>query len=174
MQLLLLDLLLGKPLLVTSHYQRAFDEACEGLNGLLKRRKEIGDQIRTLRRTILALADQLSQDKKREAKLMNILNEIGVFSPRLTDAIKDALYSAYSEVGPRKLPPIQVSTLRRLATQKGIGSEAGKMGEVVYWWSGPHYGARTSLANVLETNRQQAREMQTKIAARVRGRIEEE
>ena len=120
---------------------------------------------------------------------MKLLEEFSIFAPRLTDAVKDALYSAYSEVGPRRLPAIQVkellefrgfdfsglvnplasvhSTLRRLASQKMIGVATGKMGETVYWWNGPHYGARASLANVLEVDSRQARGMSGKIRARI-------
>jgi hypothetical protein len=120
---------------------------------------------------------------------MQIFEELGVFAPRLTDAIKDALYSAYSETGPRRLPAIQVkellevrgfdfsalanplasvhSTLRRLASQTAIGSATEPGGSTIYWWDGPHYGASTSLANVLEVDREQARRMQPKIDSRV-------
>ncbi len=124
---------------------------------------------------------------------MRIIEELGIFTPRLTDAIKDALYSAYSEAGPRKLPAVQVkellqvrgfdfsglanplasvhSTLRRLATQRAIGSATERGGATIYWWNGPHYGARMSLANVLEVDREQARRMQPRIASRVEERF---
>lgn len=89
---------------------------------------------------------------------MRVLDELSAFTPRLTDAVKDALYSAYSQNGHRKLPARDVrllmevrghdfssfpnplasvhSTLRRLAAQGDIGSELDR-GMTVYFWNGP-------------------------------------
>ena len=175
-------------------YQQAFDVACAEMQNLLGKRADVNGRIYDLRRTILALASHIDHDKMRKEKCMQILAELGIFAPRLTDAIKDALYSAYSQAGPRKLPAIQVkelleergfdfsglvnplasvhSTLRRLAAQAEIGYVIDERGSTVYWWNGPHYGARTSLANVLEVDRQQASRMQPRIRSRVEQRLQ--
>lgn len=124
---------------------------------------------------------------------MDVLNELGVFKPRLTDAVKDALYSALDLEGKRRqLPAIQVkdlmevrrfdfanfpnplasvhSTLRRLADQSEIGATE-KNGVRLYFWSGPHYGARRSLANMLATDTEQKRQMDRKIRDRVETKL---
>ncbi len=170
-------------------YKQAFDVACSEMQDLLRHRADVNGRIDDLRRTILALASHVDLNMERKEKLMRIIEELGVFAPRLTDAIKDALYSAYWEAGPRRLPAIQVkellevrgfdfsglvnplasvhSTLRRLATQKAIGSAQDQAGSTIYWWNGPHYGTRLSLANVLELDRKQSGLMQSKIGTRV-------
>ncbi len=164
-------------------YERTFDEAAAELEKLLRHRSEINGRVAKLREIVIALSKRVGRDRKREETLMRILNELSVFVPRLTDAVKDALYSA----GSRKLPAIQVkevmeirghdfanftnplasvhSTLRRLAAQGEIGSGV-KNGTTVYWWNGPHYGGRESLANML-ADREQARQMRRKIRSRV-------
>ena len=58
------------------------------------------------------------------------------------------------------------STLRRLADQDSIGSTV-QMGSTVYFWKGPHYGARRSLANMLATDAEQRLQMDRKISDRI-------
>jgi hypothetical protein len=114
------------------------------LRQLLDTRSRINERISELGETVRVLALSLDQDKKRREQLMDILDKLSVFKPRLTDAVKDALYSAFDSQGHRNLPAIQVkeqmeirrfdfsnfphplasvhSTLRRLADQGSIGS----------------------------------------------------
>jgi len=181
---LLLDLTLGKILSMgRTLYGAVFDEATVELGKLLQHRAKINERIAELRDIVIALAKSVGQDKERKERIMRILTELSVFVPRLTDAVKDALYTA----GSRKLPAIQVkelmedrgfdfsnftnplasvhSTLRRLAAQDAIASGM-KNDTTVYWWNGPHFGGRDSLANML-ADREQARRMRLKIGARV-------
>lgn len=175
-------------------YEEAFDRACSEIEALLGRKIKIEAQIRQLRKTIAALSKHISSSNQRETRLMTIFAQLSAPENRLTDAIKDALYSAFTEHGPRKLPPIQVkellevrgfdfkdvvnpsanvnSALRRLARQGDIKVGAERDGATVYWLDGPRFGARNSLANVLEIDRQQLRQMDEKIAKRVNGLAE--
>src|SRR5579863_9422059 len=139
-------------------YAEAFDDAMAELRKLLKGRAKINERLSQLLKTVHGLGHSLGRDKKRREQLMNVLDELSVFKLRLTDAVKDALYFAYSHHGHRKLPALQVklameargydfsnfpnplasvhSTLRRLAGQGNIGSECDK-GLNVYFWNGP-------------------------------------
>ena len=159
---------------------------------MLDTRSRINERISELGETVRVLALSLDQDKKRREQLIDILDELSVFKPRLTDAVKDALYSAFDSKGHRKLPAIQVkeqmeirrfdfsnfpnplasvhSTLRRLADQGSIGSTV-QMGSTVYFWNGPHYGARRSLANMLATYAEQRQRMGGKIQSRIDQRL---
>jgi hypothetical protein len=172
----------------TKSYTKAFDDAMSELRRLLDARAQINERISQLRDTVCALAHSLEQDSRRREQLMHTLDELSAFTPRLTDAVKDALYSAFDSKGHRKLPAIQVkelmevrrfdfsnfpnplasvhSTLRRLVDQGSIGS-AVQMGSAVYYWKGPHYGARRSLANMLATDAEQRKQMAHKIQSRI-------
>ena len=119
---------------------------------------------------------------------MEIMDELYVFRPRLTDAAKDALYYA----SPKGLPAIQVkdlmevrgfdfsafpnplasvhSTLRRLTSQGEIAALTNK-GATEYRWNGPHYGARSSLANLL-SQRATRKQMDSKARARINRLLE--
>lgn len=90
-------------------YAQAFDEAMIEVRRLLDKRAGINKRISELRDTIRVLGHSL--DKKRKEHLMDVLNELSVFAPRLTDAVKDALYSAFNYDGPRQLPAVQVKEL---------------------------------------------------------------
>jgi hypothetical protein len=158
------------------------------LRQLLDKRAQINERLSELRETVRVLAQSLDQDSKRREQLMTTLDELSLLAPRLTDAVKDALYSAFDSKGHRKLPAIQVkelmevrrfdfsnfpnplasvhSTLRRLADQGSIGSTV-QMGSSVYFWKGPHYGARRSLANMLAVDAEQRKQMARKIQKRV-------
>jgi len=171
-------------------YVKAFDDAMLELDLLLEKRALINGRIFELKETVRALGH--SVDDKRREQLMDILEEVGAFSPRLTDAVKDALYSAFNENGHRQLPAIQVkelmevrrfdfanfpnplasvhSTLRRLFDQREIGSTM-KGGVTLYFWNGPHYGARRGLANMLATDAEQRRRMDRKIRERIERRL---
>ncbi len=173
-------------------YARAFDDARAEIRQLLDKRAQINGRLSELRETVRVLAHSLGQDRKRKEQLMHTLDELSVFTPRLTDAVKDALYSALDFGGHRRLPAIQVkelmevrrfdfsnlpnplasvhSTLRRLAVQGSIGSTV-QMGSTVYFWNGPHYGARRSLANMLATDAEQRQEMARKIQSRIDQRL---
>ena len=163
-------------------YSKAFDDALSELGELLRRRRGIDGEISRLRNVILALYEKAGATKTQKETLMNFFGEIDVSEPRLTEAVKDALYNT-----PRKLPAIQVkelmevrrfdfgdfanplasvhSTLRRLARQGEIGVGLDK-GSAVYWWDGPRWGARNSLANML-ADREMSRMVDEKIRARV-------
>ena len=91
-------------------YVRAFDDAIAELRLLLDKRAQINERLSELRDTVRVLARSLDKDKKRREQLMNTLDELSVFTPRLTDAVKDALYSAFDSKGHRKLPAIQVKS----------------------------------------------------------------
>jgi hypothetical protein len=171
-----------------SSYAKAFDHAMAELRQLLDKRAQINERLSELRETVRVLAQSLDQDSKRREQLMTTLDELSLLAPRLTDAVKDALYSAFDSKGHRKLPAIQVkelmevrrfdfsnfpnplasvhSTLRRLADQGSIGSTV-QMGSSVYFWKGPHYGARRSLANMLAVDAEQRKQMARKIQKRV-------
>jgi hypothetical protein len=162
------------------------------LRQLLDKRAQINERLCELRETVCVLAQSLDHDRKRREHLMHTLDELSVFAPRLTDAVKDALYSAFDSRGHRKLPAVQVkelmevrrfdfsnfpnplasvhSTLRRLADQGSIGSTV-QMGSTVYFWKGPHYGARRSLANMLATDAEQRKQMARKIQSRIDQRL---
>jgi hypothetical protein len=149
-----------------SDYKQLFDKASAELKALLCQRLEINNRISRLTATVSALSRQLDLDGSRKEKLMELMDELYVFRPRLTDAVKDAVYYA----SPEKLPAAQVkdymevrgfnfsgftnplasvhSTLRRLVVQGDIGVELDR-GITMYTWKGPHYGARSSLANLL-------------------------
>jgi len=120
--------------------------------------------------------------------MVEVMEELGIFQPRLTDAVKDAIYYA----SPKMLPAVQVkelmevrgfdfsgfvnplasvhSTLRRLATQ-GVISASDDKGSSVYVWKGPHYGARNSLANML-SEREVHRKMDVKARERINRQLE--
>lgn len=120
---------------------------------------------------------------------MELMDEMNIFRPRLTDAVKDAVYYA----SPEKLPAAQVkeymevrgfnfsaftnplasvhSTLRRLVTQGDIGVELVR-GLTMYSWKGPHYGARSSLANML-SDREIRKQMSRKIRTRINRDLEQ-
>jgi hypothetical protein len=173
-------------------YTKAFDVAIAEIRQLLVKRAQINERLFDLRETVRVLAHSLDQDRKRKEQLMHTLDELSVFKPRLTDAVKDALYSALDATGHRRLPAIQVkelmevrrfdfstfpnplasvhSTLRRLADQGSIGSTV-QMGATVYFWNGPHYGARRSLANMLATDAEQRQKMARKIQSRIDQRL---
>jgi hypothetical protein len=161
------------------------------LRQLLDTRSRINERISELGETVRVLAISLDQDKKRREQLMDILDELSVFKPRLTDAVKDALYSAFDSQGHRKLPAIQVkeqmeirrfdfsnfphplasvhSTLRPLADQGSIGSTV-QMGST-YFWNGPHYDARRSLANMLARDAEPRQRMAGKIQSGIDPRL---
>ena len=169
-------------------YERALDRACDELEALLNRGAKINARIKDLQRTVEILSKHVGKNTEREARLMTIFAQISGPENRLTDAIKDALYSAFNENGPRKLPPIQVrelleergfdfkdvtnpsanvnSALRRLARQGDLSVGVHQNGSTVYWLAGPRYGARNSLANILETDRKQSKRMKSRIAKR--------
>src|SRR5260370_5842190 len=110
-KVLLLDLTLVKMLSMgVTTYERTFDEAAAELEKLLRHRSEINGRVAKLREIVIALSKRVGRDRKREETLMRILNELSVFVPRLTDAVKDALYSA----GSRKLPAIQVKEVMEI------------------------------------------------------------
>jgi hypothetical protein len=158
------------------------------LRQLLEKRAQINKRLSELKDTVCILSRSLDQDRKRREQLMHTLDELSVSAPRLTDAVKDALYSAFDSKGHRKLPAIQVkelmevrrfdfsnfpnplasvhSTLRRLADQGSVGSTV-QMRSTVYFWRGPHYGARRSLANMLATDAEQRKQMACKIQNRI-------
>lgn len=165
-------------------YEIAFDSALSDLDELLRKRRETDEQISQTRDVILALCRKTGDDHIRREKLMHYLGQLNVDTPKLTDAVKDALYSADPR---RRLPATDVrdvmkvrgfefanfanplasvdSTLRRLAAQKVISARPER-GTTVYWWNGPRYGARNSLANLL-ADRDQAEHMDGKIQERV-------
>jgi hypothetical protein len=173
-------------------YAEAFDDAVAEIRQLLDKRAQVNERLFELKETVRVLGHSLDQDRKRKEQLMHTLDELSVFTPRLTDAVKDALYSAVDSRGHRKLPAIQVkelmevrrfdfsnfpnplasvhSTLRRLADQGSIGSGV-QMGSTVYFWNGPHYGARRSLANMLATDAEQRQRMAGKIQSRIDQRL---
>jgi hypothetical protein len=181
---LLFSLPLVKLSTVSSSYEKALDNALSELDELLRRRRKIDEQISQIRDVALALCRKADGNKTRKEKLMYIFGQLNVGTPKLTDAVKDALYAA--DPG-RRLPAIQVkdlmelrgfdfinftnplasvhSTLRRLAVQGVVGSRPEK-GAMVYWWNGPRYGARNSLANML-AGREQTKQMGAKIRERV-------
>jgi cell division septum initiation protein DivIVA len=170
-------------------YDRALDIACDELETLLQRRAKISSQIKDLQQTIETLSKHAGRNTERGIRLMTIFAQISAPENRLTDAVKDALYSAFNEHGPRKLPPVQImelleergfdfkdvtnpsanlnSALRRLARQGDISVGVHQNGSTVYWLAGSRYGARNSLANILETDRQQSKRMKSRIAKRV-------
>ncbi len=165
-------------------YEKAFDESLSELEELLRRRREIDTELSRLRSVILVLYEKAGCSNAREDKLMDLFGQLDVCTPRLTDAVKDALYAADPK---RRLPAIQIkdlmeisgfdfakftnplasvhSTLRRLAAQGEIGSRIEK-GTTMYWWNGPRWGARNSLANML-ADRELAKRMDGKIRERV-------
>jgi hypothetical protein len=165
-------------------YEKAFDDALSELEKLLRRRNEIDAELSRLRNVVLVLYEKAGSSKPRKEKLMELFGHLDIGTPRLTDAVKDALYAADPE---RRLPAIQVkdlmeirgfdfadftnplasvhSTLRRLAAQGEIGSLAEK-GTMTYWWKRPRWGARNSLANML-ADRDLAKKMDEKIRERV-------
>src|SRR5712692_6133667 len=169
-----------------SDYKKLLDKTMTELRNLLRLRLEINNRIAKLTATALALSRHLGLNDPRRKKLMQIVDELYVFKPRLTDSVKDAVYYA----SPKRLPAVQVkelmevrgfdfadfanplasvhSTLRRLASQGEIGTEIEK-GFTVYWWKGPHYGARNSLANLLSE-----REVQKQMDVKIRARIDQE
>jgi hypothetical protein len=164
-------------------YEKAFDKGLSELGELLRHRREIDGKISQLRDIILVLYEKTGSSKARRGKLMDFFGQLDVGTPRLTDAVKDALYTAH----PRKLPAIHVkelmevrgfdfanltnplasvhSTLRRLAGQGEVGS-GSQRGVAMYWWQGPHWGARNSLANML-ADRELSQKMDEKIRERV-------
>lgn len=174
--------------MVAKSYAKAFDDAIAEIRQLLDKRAKINRRLFELRETVRVLVHSLPQDGKRKEQLMRILDELSVFTPRLTDAVKDALYSAIEFRGHRRLPAIQVkelmevrhfdfsnfpnplasvhSTLRRLADQGSIGC-AVQMGSTVYFWNGPHHGAPRNLANMLVTDAEQGRQMDLKMRRRI-------
>jgi hypothetical protein len=173
-------------------YAKAFDDAIAEIRHLLDKRSRINERLFELKETVSVLANSLGQDRNRKEQLMHTLDELSVFKPRLTDAVKDALYSALDSRGHRRLPAIQVkelmevrhfdftnfpnplasvhSTLRRLADQGSIGSTL-QMGSTVYFWNEPHYGAHRSLANMLATDAEQQQQMARKIQSRIDQRL---
>lgn len=173
-------------------YAKAFDDAIAEIRQLLDKRAQMNERLFELRETVRALAHSLNQDRKRKEQLMHTLDELSVFTPRLTDAVKDALYSALNSRGHRRMPAIQVkelmevrrfdfsnfpnplasvhSTLRRLADQGSIGSTV-RMGATVYFWNGAHYGARRSPANMLAQDAEQQQHIARKIQSRIDQRL---
>jgi hypothetical protein len=163
-------------------YEKAFDDAVLELQRLLEKRALINNRILEMKNLVCALGPSIDADKRRQ-QLVDILKEVNTFAPRLTDAVKDALYSAFNEKGFRQLRATEVrdlmevrrfdfgnfpnplasvhSTLRRLFNQGEIGS-AVKSGITLYFWNGPHYGARKTLANMLATDAEQSRLMDRK------------
>jgi len=149
---------------MATSYEKALNRALSDLGVLVRRRAAIDHRISELRNVVLALYAK-TRAKGQKEKLMTVLGQMDAEGASLTDAVKDALYAA-----DRSLPATQVrdvmelhgfsfaglvnplasvhSTLRRLAAQGDIKA-ATKMGETVYEWSGPRYGARKSLANIL-------------------------
>jgi len=161
------------------------------LRHLLDNRTRINERLSELHDTVRALGHSLNNDKKRREQLMNVLDELSLFAPRLTIAVKDALYSAFGSHGHRRLPAIDVkqlmevrrydfsnfsnslasvhSTLRRLANQGEIGSAVEK-GRTVYFWNGPIFHDR---ATMLGVDAGQRVLMDRKIRERVNQRLEE-
>ena len=165
---------------MASSYESALKCTLRDLNTLVRRRAEIDNQISELRNIALALCAKTGAKDQKE-KLMILLGQIEDEMPKFSEAVKDALYSA-----DRPLPATQVrdvmelrgfsfvglanplanvhSTLRRLAAQGEIKATA-RMGQIVYESSGPHYGARRSLANRL-ASQDLAQKMDAKIRER--------
>jgi hypothetical protein len=161
------------------------------LRHLLDNRTRINERLSELRDTVRALGHSLSNDKKRTEQLMNALDDLSLYAPRLTNAVKDALYWACSSHGHRRLSAIDVkqlmevrrydfsdfpnplasvhSTLRRLANQGEIGSVLEK-GVTVYFWNGPIFHDR---ATMLAVDAEQRVLMDQKIRERVNQRLEE-
>ncbi len=165
---------------MSTSYNKAFDEALSELGETLRRRRgELTERLRGFATSSSRSTDKAGATKTQQEKLMNFFGEIDVSEPSLTEVVKDALYET-----PRKLPAIQVkelmeifrsfdfsnyanplasvhSTLRRLARQVeiGVGLERNS---AVYWWDGPRWGARNSLANMLD-DREMSKKMDEKI-----------
>ncbi len=151
----------------TTTYTKAFDDAARELEGRLGYRDELDLKILQLRDTVFALAKMLHKsDSMRHQRLDQLLQRLPAGSPKLTDAVRDAVYYASgcgltaAEVrdrvakrspdlagNPHLLAAIH-STLRRLERQGEISSESLN-GAAAYQWNGPTYGARNSLANQL-------------------------
>jgi hypothetical protein len=175
--------------MATKDYKRLFDTASAELKALLRQRLEINNRISRLTATVSALSQQLDLDNSRKEKLMELMDEMNILRPRLTDAVKDAVYYA----SPERLPAAQVkdymevrgfnfsdftnplasvhSTLRRLVTQGDISAELDR-GVTMYSWKGPHYGARNSQANML-SERDIRKQMSQKRRARINRDLEQ-
>jgi hypothetical protein len=161
------------------------------LRHLLDDRARINERLSELRDTVRALGHNLNDDTKRREQLMNVLDELSLFRPRLTTAVKDALYWALGSHGHRKLSATDAkllmevrrydfsnfpnplasvhSTLRRLANQGEIGSAVEK-GRTVYFWNGPIFHDRGTMTAV---DAEQRVQMDRKIQERIDQRLEE-
>jgi len=161
------------------------------LRRLLDNRARINERLSELRDTVRVLGRSLHSDKKRTEQLMNALDELSLYTPRLTTAVKDALYWAFASHGHRRLSATDVkqlmevrrydfsncsnslasvhSTLRRLAKQGEIGFALEK-GAAVYFWKGPIAHDR---ATMLAVDEEQRILMDRKIRERVNQRLEQ-
>jgi len=167
----------------TDPYAELLQRTINELRELLRKRSEVNGRISKLAATALALSRQVEPAGRYKEELMDLMDELRIVAPRLTDAVKDAMYYA----SPRKLPADQVkalmelrgfsfshfsnplaslhSTLRRLSTQGEVLVERDR-GRIVYSWKGPHYGARQSLANMLANG-----DLQKLMNARIRSSV---
>ena len=91
--------------MTATSYERAFDEAAAELEALLQQAVAINDRVSELRDTLWVLSRNLKRGGRRKEKLMQILGEVNILEPSLTDAVKDALYA---DPKSRKVPAIQV------------------------------------------------------------------
>lgn len=150
-----------------ANYKKAFDDAADELERSLLDRQNLDLRILELRDAVFAMANMLDEgDSKRHRRFDQLLAELRIAAPNLTDAVRDAVYYAPSQkvaaphardhvvkrnpdlAGTPNLLAGVHSTLKRLVRQGELNSELIG-GETVYSWAGPTFGARTSLANRL-------------------------
>lgn len=159
-------------------YKKAFDDAASELERSLMDREKIDLRILELRDAVFAMAKMLDQgDSRRHRRFDELLAQLRIASPSLTDAVRDAIYYAPG----RKLTALDArdrvvkrnpdladtpnllagvhSTLRRLVRQGELNPPVLTGGATVYSWAGSTFGARNSLANrlALESDRGQGR-----------------
>jgi hypothetical protein len=167
-------------------YKRAFEEGKTEMEGFILQRASLDVRISKLRGTLLALSAHLDEDTQMETR--DLIRRIPSITPRLTDAVKEGIYSA----GSRHLPAVQVmilleilgfdfssfsnplasihTTLRRLESQGVLASEE-RSGTTLYWWKGPRFGARNRQTTMAD--REIAAAVNRKIRERVNKKLEE-
>jgi hypothetical protein len=152
---------------MATNYERAFDDAASELGRILNERNGLDVRITELRKTLFGLSNMLREhDEARQERLAMIMAQLPASSQKLTDVVRDVVYYAgdhkltaqeirdslierapeFSEI-PQLLATVH-STLKRL-TKKGELESKSFREKDVYWWAGPRYGGRTSLANML-------------------------
>lgn len=156
-------------------YSEVLDQALSDLEEKVHERERLNAEIVKLTNTVRMVSGMVEENEERDRRLHALVGLANMTSPGLVDVVRvalrkagergltaidtrDALQNSGFDISGFTNPLASVhTTLKRLIAQGEAAYGQERDGKAVYVWALPSYGASSSLRNMLEDQRRNAR-----------------